>query len=352
MLKIRLRDVLITLGMVCHVCLVATAVERTEKRVYKRSPQRSLVVHFPDEWKASDRRPALVIYRCRIPEQREHFRKRGMVIIKPQLAPVNSGNLPKMTLDEIREAAKPRQQVEDAKSVIRYLRIHATELGIDPNKIVATGTSGGGDLALQTQINSAFEDPLDDHTISHRPDALVLYCPAFDGINIWFVKRSDFVPVVRETAPSFLPLLDQFVKKVDEDYLQPLDHREAMIQQAAELGRDRKLPEAEVKSFQKALEQFNERDWQLLHPVADALKMSASRILTRDPLPPTIILYGTRDHLHQHQTAFVEKAKSLGQKFELQVYQGGGHSFMTQPAFVQTSTQRVERFLRQHKMLP
>ena len=326
--------------------------ERTEKRIYKQSPRRTLIAHFPDDWKASDRRPALVIFRCRIPYQREHFRKLGMVVVKPQLAPVNSGNLPKMTLPEIRAAAKPRHQVEDAKSVIRYLRSHAEELGIDPQRIVATGTSGGGDLALQSSINRAFEDAADDRSISHRPDALVLYCPAFDGINIWFVKAEDFLPVVKETAPSFVDLLDQFVGGLDQQYLQPLDHRKDLIQKAAQLGRQRKIADREVKAFQAALEQFNERDWQLLHPVEDARKMSASRILTKEPLPPTIILFGTRDHLYQHQTAFVKKAKSLGQLFELEIYEGGGHSFMTQPAFTERSTNRVEEFLRKHKILP
>ena len=69
--------------------------------VYKSKPRRTLTVYYPDDWKATDRRSALVIFRCRIPAQREHFRKLGMVIIKPQLAGVNSGQLPKLSLDEI-----------------------------------------------------------------------------------------------------------------------------------------------------------------------------------------------------------------------------------------------------------
>ena len=79
-------------------------------------------------------------------------------------------------------------QVEDTKSAIRFVRTNAGRLGVDPQRIVATGTSGGGDLALQSFLNRTFEDPQDDRSISPRPNALVLYCPAFDGIDIWFVK--------------------------------------------------------------------------------------------------------------------------------------------------------------------
>jgi acetyl esterase/lipase len=39
-------------------------------------------------------------------------------------------------------------QVEDVKCAVRYLRAHAKELNIDPNKIGAIGDSAGGHLAL------------------------------------------------------------------------------------------------------------------------------------------------------------------------------------------------------------
>lgn len=71
----------------------------TKSFVYKSKPRRTLTVYFPDDGKASDKRSALVIFRCNIPAQREHFRRLGMVIIKPQLAPVNSGQLPQLSLD-------------------------------------------------------------------------------------------------------------------------------------------------------------------------------------------------------------------------------------------------------------
>lgn len=320
--------------------------------VYKAKPRRTLTVYYPDNWKPTDKRAALVIFRCNIPAQREHFRRLGMVIIKPQLAPVNSGQLPKLSLDEIAELPRPRNQVEDTKSAIRYLRANADSLGIDPQRIVATGTSGGGDLALQSCINRTFEDSNDDQSISHRPNALVLYCPAFDGIDIWFVKTDALLERTKKDAPAFVPHLKRFARKTPEGYSVPLDHRAKLIKLASQLGQQEGIADAEITQFQKVLELFNARDWQLLHPVEDALKMSASRILPKEPLPPTLILFGDRDHLAQYQRAFVGKAREAGTQFELKVYKGGGHSFMTQPAFEKPSTQDVESFLRRNMFLP
>ncbi len=320
--------------------------------IYKLEPKRYLTVYYPDDWKPTDKRSALVIFRCRIPVQREHFRKLGMVIIKPVLANVNSGKLPGLSLQEIAKLPQPRLQVEDTKSVIRFVRKNAAQLGINAERIVATGTSGGGDLALQSYINSAFEDPNDDRSISPRPNALVLYCPAFDGINIWFVKMETLLNDTKVKAPAFTPHLLRFIKNTTDEYAVPLDHRANLIQLAATLGKEQSIDADEIKKFQDVLKQFNQRDWQLLHPVEDALKMSASRILTKEPLPPTLIMFGDRDHLYQHQTAFVENAKAKGQKFELKIFKGAGHSFMMNPPFREPSTNEAEMFLRKQGFLP
>jgi acetyl esterase/lipase len=80
--------------------------------------------------------------------------------------------------------------------------------------------------------------------------------------------------------------------------------------------------------------------------------MSASRILPKEPLPPTLILFGDLDYLAQYQNAFVDKAKEAGKHFELKVYKGGGHSFMTPPVFEKKSTQDVEAFVRRRRFLP
>ena len=42
--------------------------------------------------------------------------------------------------------------VKDSRSAMRYVRAHAAELGIDPQKIVANGGSAGGHLAAGTAL--------------------------------------------------------------------------------------------------------------------------------------------------------------------------------------------------------
>jgi acetyl esterase/lipase len=74
----------------------------------------------------------------------------------------------------------PRICVEDAKSAMRWVRSHAKEFQIDPDKIVASGGSAGGYLAAAVAMVPGWDDPADDLSISPRPGALVLFFPALD----------------------------------------------------------------------------------------------------------------------------------------------------------------------------
>jgi acetyl esterase/lipase len=68
--------------------------------------------------------------------------------------------------------------VSDAKSAIRWLRTNSDLLDLDPNRIVASGGSAGGHLAVSTALLPDFDEPDEDHTISSVPNALVLFNPA------------------------------------------------------------------------------------------------------------------------------------------------------------------------------
>lgn len=68
--------------------------------------------------------------------------------------------------------------VEDAKSVVRWVRANASRLGIDPKRIAAGGDSAGGHIAACTGVIEGFESPGDDKSVSSVPDALVLFNPA------------------------------------------------------------------------------------------------------------------------------------------------------------------------------
>ncbi len=79
----------------------------------------------------------------------------------------------------------PLDAMTDARDIIRWMRGHAAELGIDPDRIAAYGVSAGGHLAASL---AAFDDAASGQP-SAVPNALVLISPAVavaqDG---WFQK--------------------------------------------------------------------------------------------------------------------------------------------------------------------
>jgi len=67
--------------------------------------------------------------------------------------------------------------LEDAKSAMRWVRSHAKELQIDPDRIVGSGGSAGGYLAAATALVPGWDDPQDNLSVSPKPNALVLFFP-------------------------------------------------------------------------------------------------------------------------------------------------------------------------------
>jgi acetyl esterase/lipase len=78
-----------------------------------------------------------------------------------------------------RDGVVVADEVADAKSAVRWVRSHADELAIDPNRIVASGGSSGGHLALSTAMFNEL-DPFGGEGVSARPDLLVLFYPCVD----------------------------------------------------------------------------------------------------------------------------------------------------------------------------
>jgi acetyl esterase len=77
-----------------------------------------------------------------------------------------------------RHGTKALQCVLDANSAIRWIRKHASELGVDPTRVAAGGGSAGGHLAACTGVIPGFGELDEDLTISSTPNALVLFNPA------------------------------------------------------------------------------------------------------------------------------------------------------------------------------
>lgn len=70
--------------------------------------------------------------------------------------------------------------IADCKSAVRFIRTHATELGIDPRRIAVAGESAGGHLAAAVATLDGFDEAGEDTKVSARPDALILLNPVLD----------------------------------------------------------------------------------------------------------------------------------------------------------------------------
>lgn len=71
-------------------------------------------------------------------------------------------------------------EIADAKSALRWIRAHANELGIDPNRIAVSGGSSGGHLALSTALFEDLDEKAEDRLVSSKPNLLVLFYPCVD----------------------------------------------------------------------------------------------------------------------------------------------------------------------------
>jgi acetyl esterase/lipase len=75
--------------------------------------------------------------------------------------------------------------VKDARSAVRWLRAHAGEFAIAPDRIVVSGQSAGGQLAWATALLDQLNETTDDLDVSPRPNALVVYSSNYNSMEAW-----------------------------------------------------------------------------------------------------------------------------------------------------------------------
>lgn len=159
---------------------MAAVLKPTRIVPYKKIADKELQLHVfePEGFKAGDKRACYLIIHGggwmggtpqRMHPFAAHYAKLGLVGISMQYR-----------LHSTKTGVSVFDCVKDARSAVRYIRGHATELGIDPQKVIVSGGSAGGHLAAATALFDPVNEDSDDLKISPIPNALVLLFPVID----------------------------------------------------------------------------------------------------------------------------------------------------------------------------
>ena len=185
-----------------------------------------LDVFYPKNYQSGDSYPAIIFFFGggwvggsvkQFEPHARYFAERGMISILADYRVTS------------RQHSTPFESLSDAKSAIRYLRSHSKDLGIDPDSIVASGGSAGGQLGAAAALCSGFNDKSDDLLVSCVPNALVLFNPVIDngpggyGYDRIGNKYKDFSPLhnIKKGAPPtviFLGTKDKLIPVATAEY--------------------------------------------------------------------------------------------------------------------------------------
>ncbi|HEX6986275.1 MAG TPA: alpha/beta hydrolase [Planctomycetaceae bacterium] len=212
------------------------------------------------------------------PEFARPFLDRGYTVFA-----VVHGSQPKFTIPEI---------LEDMHRAVRFIRHHAKDYGIDPERIGIYGGSAGGHLSLMqgaagTAGNPDAKDPVDRE--SSRVQAVACFFPPTDFLNY---GTEGNVVLGENTIPGFHPPFDFREYSQERNRYLPVDDPERQ----KEIGR-------------------------AISPVTHASSDD----------PPTLIIHGDADTLVPIQQAqrMVEALEEAGVEAELVVREGQAHGWPT-----------------------
>ena len=155
---------------------------------------------------------------------------------------VRHGSSPKYIIPEI---------IEDVRRSVRYIRLHAAQFGVDPERLGVTGGSAGGHLSLVLGTASDPGDPQAKDEVLRATDrvaAVVAYYPPTD-LRPWVEETSPYYqryPALRFEAakatacsPLFQATADDpptLMIHGDNDNVVPLDHSERILAEFKKVG--------------------------------------------------------------------------------------------------------------------
>jgi acetyl esterase/lipase len=208
----------------------------------------------------------------------QEFLKRGYTVFA-----IVHGSQPKFTIPEI---------LEDMHRSVRFLRYHAKDYKVDPERFAILGASAGGHLSLMQgtageQGNPKAEDPVD--RVSSRVQAVAAFFPPTDFLN-WGQPGHEMIN--RAFRPPFTAAVDYHEFNKEKALYIPITD-------------EKKLREISAK----------------VSPITHVNAESA----------PTLLIHGDKDDLVplQQSEIMLEKLKKAGVPAELIVRKGVGHGWPT-----------------------
>lgn len=221
------------------------------------------------------------------------FLKRGYTVFA-----VVHGSQPRYQIPEI---------IQDMNRAVRFIRYHAKDYGIDPNRIGVTGGSAGGHLSLMLGMagdkgDPRAKDPVDRE--SSRVQVVACFFPPTDMLNYGGPGK------------AFLHAIDH-----DPRFRASFDYRE--LDKKSMLW-ERITDEDKLREITRAI--------------------SPIYYVTPDG-PPTLIMHGDKDPLVplQQSETFIAKLKEAGVEAKLVVKKNAGHGW---PDLIKDGDQFVDWFDR------
>ena len=194
------------------------------------------------------------------------------------------GSQPRYTVPEI---------IGDLNRAVRFIRHHAGNYGVDPQRLGITGASAGGHLSLMLGTAGGpgapdAKDPVERE--SSRVQAVACFFPPTDFLN-YGTPGKELIHA-RDHGKPFRPAFDYRELDAESNLWVPITDEERLRQIARDIS-------------------------PIVHVSPDD--------------PPTLILHGDRDELVplQQSKTFIEKLKGTGVEAKLVVKEGAGHGWLT-----------------------
>jgi acetyl esterase len=177
--------------------------------------ERELEVYFPkDHSAATEAVPCIIFFhgggwsggsRDAFKYQCAYFASRGIVAVTVTYRLTNKKDKATMKGKE----SPKRLCIPDAKSAIRWVKQHANDLGVDPDRLIVSGGSAGGHIGLIATSHSELNHPDDPKGLNTTVAARVLFNPALSSGD----ANDPEIDVIQHLKPGAPPTIAFFGSK-------------------------------------------------------------------------------------------------------------------------------------------